>query len=461
MTDERATILLVDDEPDFLHFAQLNLEDQGYAVSTAESARMAHGVLADREFDVVVVDVRMPGVDGISFMEKVKAGGYEGQFIVLTGFGSIDGAVQAMRKGAFTYLTKPTNPGDLAMEIEKAVRMSAVTRENTRLREKLAELTSGDTLLGDSPAMRRVKQLVSAAAACDSPVLITGESGTGKDVAARAVHGLSLRRSFRMVTVNCAAVPADLWESEMFGYEKGAFTGATGRKQGKIELAGRGTLFLDEILELPGQVQPKLLRVLENKCFERVGGVQTITVDFRLICATNRDLEEAIQAERFRKDLFYRLNVIPIHIPPLRERRNDIMPLAQHFLSLYSQDMKKRLEFTSEAEQRLEDYDWPGNVRELRNAIERAVVFAAGNQIGHLDLGLGSNHTTHASMPAIYSPMPNAANETMPLREAMAEFQRDFIQHALNQNNGNITVTAKQLQMARETLQRLVKKHRL
>ncbi|HAI86735.1 MAG TPA: hypothetical protein DCL63_07085, partial [Firmicutes bacterium] len=200
MTDERATILLVDDEPDFLHFAQLNLEDQGYAVSTAESARMAHGVLADREFDVVVVDVRMPGVDGISFMEKVKAGGYEGQFIVLTGFGSIDGAVQAMRKGAFTYLTKPINPGDLAMEIEKAVRMSAVTRENTRLREKLAELTSGDTLLGDSPAMRRVKQLVSAAAACDSPVLITGESGTGKDVAARAVHGLSLRRSFRMVT---------------------------------------------------------------------------------------------------------------------------------------------------------------------------------------------------------------------------------------------------------------------
>jgi len=277
-----ARIILVDDEPDFLHFMQLSLADCGYQVQTPTGSAEAYSMMASANFDVAVIDVRMPGTTGIELMESMRKQGFVGQVIMLTGHGSIDGAVDAMRKGAFTYLTKPIRPDDLALEIGKALRLSEVTNENRRLREELAELAGGQALIGDSKPMREVRRLVAAAAACDSPVLITGESGTGKDVVTRAIHGLSSRHSYRLVKVNCAAVPGDLWESEMFGHEKGAFTGAVARKHGKVELADGGTLFLDEVADIPAQIQPKFLRVLEDKCFERIGGTSTIKVDFRL-----------------------------------------------------------------------------------------------------------------------------------------------------------------------------------
>ncbi|MEA4884455.1 MAG: sigma-54 dependent transcriptional regulator [Clostridia bacterium] len=455
----RAKIMLVDDEPDFLHFMQLSLADCGYQVQTATGSAQAYAIMASSDFDVAVVDVRMPTMSGIELMESVRTQGFAGQVIVLTGHGSIDGAVEAMRKGAFTYLTKPIRPDDLALEIDKALRLSEVTSENRRLREELAELTGGQALVGSSEPMMRVRRLAAAAAACDSPVLITGESGTGKDVVTRAIHALSCRHNYRLVKVNCAAVPGDLWESEMFGHEKGAFTGAVARKQGKVELAAGGTLFLDEVADIPAPVQPKFLRVLEDKCFERVGGTSTISVDFRLICATNRELEQEAAMGRFREDLYYRVCVIPIHMPALRERPDDIPALAVHFAHSYAREMNKRVNLAPSALELLRQQPWRGNVRELKNVVERAMVFAQSDVIDELELAAHLSGPPLGSSPSL-TQSASCPPEDLPLKQALSQYQCSYIKLALARHDGNVTRAADDLGIARETLHRMLRQMR-
>jgi len=454
-----ARIILVDDEPDFLHFMQLSLADCGYQVRTATGSAEAYSMMASADFDVAVIDVRMPGKTGIELMESMRTQGFAGQVIMLTGHGSIDGAVDAMRKGAFTYLTKPIRPDDLALEIGKALRLSQITHENRRLREELAELTGGQALIGDSKPMMEVRRLVAAAAACDSPVLITGESGTGKDVVTRAIHALGSRHSYRLVKVNCAAVPGDLWESEMFGHEKGAFTGAVARKHGKVELADGGTLFLDEVADIPAQIQPKFLRVLEDKCFERIGGTSTIKVDFRLICATNRRLDQEAAEGRFREDLYYRLCVIPIHMPALRERPDDIPLLAAHFAASYAKEMNRRVHLAPRALELLKQQSWRGNVRELKNVIERAVVFMQSDTIDAQELAAHLSSTPRGAASGSRQPS-TYPSKGLPLEQALAEYRRFYVSQALARHNGNVTRAASDLGIARETLHRMMRKMR-
>jgi two-component system NtrC family response regulator len=454
-----ARIILVDDEPDFLHFMQLSLTDCGYRVEIATGSAEACAMVASSEFDVAVIDVRMPEMTGIELMEHMRKQGFRGQIIVLTGHGSIDGAVEAMRKGAFTYVTKPIRPDDLALEIDKALRLSVITDENRRLREELAELTSRQTLIGDSEPMTRIRRLVSVAAACDSPVLITGESGTGKDVVARAIHALSPRNRYRLVKVNCAAVPDDLWESEMFGHEKGAFTGAVARKHGKVELADRGTLFLDEVSDIPVQVQPKFLRVLEDKCFERVGGTCTVNVDFRLVCATNRQIDQEVATGRFREDLYYRICVILIHMPPLRERPDDIPLLALHFAQSYAREMNKCVSLAPSALELLKQQPWRGNVRELKNVVERAMVFANSHAIDAQELAAHLSGTSVGGSSRV-SQSAVATTQGLPLQQAVAEYRRSYINQALARHGGNVTHAALDLGIARETLHRILRQAR-
>lgn len=378
-------ILVVDDEESQREMVGGFLEKQGYSVSLADSGEEALKQGQDKFFEIALVDLKMPGMNGIELLSKLKEINPEIQVIVMTAYGTIETAVEAMRKGAFHYVNKPIDLEELNVNIKKALESHQVLAENRYLKEQLEEKYKDLKIIGQSKAIQDVLSTVARVAKSDTTVLIRGESGTGKELVARAVHTLSQRASQKFITLSCAAIPETLLESELFGYEKGAFTGAARRKEGRFELADSGTLFLDEIGDLSLETQIKLLRVIETQEFERLGGNETIKVNVRIISATNQDLENKIKEKSFREDLYYRLNVVSIFISPLRERKEDIIPLVDHFIQKYNQKTGKKIQgITKEAKDILLSYPWPGNVRELENVIERGVVLSREKQLINL-----------------------------------------------------------------------------
>lgn len=372
-------ILVVDDEALMRSFLQETLERKGLTVDVAEGVKKATAFLKSHPYDLVLTDLRMPDGSGLDLLKKCNSLQPQALVVIMTAFGSIENAVEAMQKGAFNYLLKPFTPDTIEAIIEKGEGHLSLVNENHYLRE-IAQKESG--VIAESRQMKQLLKEVEQIANSHASVLIRGESGTGKEVVARAIHALSPRKKEPYICVNCAAIPDTLIESEFFGHEKGAFTGATNKRHGRFELAHTGTLLLDEVTEIPLSLQPKLLRVLQERTFERVGGSKPIEVDVRIISTTNRDPKEAIEEKLFREDLFYRLNVIPLYLPPLRERKEDIAPLASHFLSLYCQENHKPMKTLSpKALERLCNYPWPGNIRELGNLIERTVVLDHGPEI--------------------------------------------------------------------------------
>jgi len=387
------SLLIVDDELHVRESLSRWFIEDGYEVETADSARSALALLGRRRFDVVITDIKMPGMDGLELLKRIREVDPGVSIILITAYASVSTAVEALKAGAYDYLVKPFDPEELSRVVEKACEHVRLKEENLALKERLA--TAGKELVvGESREMKRVMELVESVAPTDTTVMIRGESGTGKELIARLIHAKSPRSFGPMVAVNCGALPEGILESELFGHEKGAFTGATGRRKGKLELADGGTLFLDEIGEIPPKVQVELLRALEEKQIVRVGGSQPVPVDFRVVCATNRDLEEALRDGSFREDLYYRIAVFRIDLPPLRERPEDIMPIAEHYLERFSRAMGRRVTgFSEDARKLMLAYHWPGNIRELVNAVERALVVCPEGEIlpEHLPiLGRGS-----------------------------------------------------------------------
>jgi DNA-binding NtrC family response regulator len=380
MSMPHGKILIVDDDSSIRKVLGFILEESGYEVRSAASGGEALDAIEKERPDLILTDIKMPGMDGIALLKQIRKIDDTIIVIVLTAFGSVETAVEAMKNGAADYLTKPISRDELTLTVEKTLRMRALEEENVSLRESIGERFDFENIVGLSPAMNAVFDMVRKVAATDASVLITGESGTGKELFARAIHFNGPRRSARLVTVNCAAIPGDLLESELFGHVRGAFTGAIRNKDGKFHLAHRGTIFLDEIGSLPHPLQAKLLRALQEKEIQRVGAEETEIVDVRVIAATNRPLPDLIRRGEFREDLFYRLNVVPLAIPPLRERASDIPLLVSHFAARFGG--ARRVAFSPEAIEILDAYPWPGNVRELENFCERIILMTSGDRIG-------------------------------------------------------------------------------
>jgi len=453
-----AHVLIVDDEVNIRRVLAAMLKREGYEVTTAADGEQALAVLHKTPVHVVVTDLVMPRVGGMELLRRVTADFPDVPVILITAHGSVDSAVAALKAGAFDYITKPFEQEELKKVIAKAARAHDLEIQNLH-----ANLADGDRppLVGHSPAMRAIYDMVARVADSPSTVLITGESGTGKELIAKALQRGSSRRDKPLIKVNCAAIPKDLVESELFGYEKGAFTGAVGSKPGRFELADGGTLFLDEIGEIPVEIQVKLLRALQESEFERVGGIKTLSVDVRLIAATNRDLKALISEGRFREDLYYRLAVVPIALPPLRDRKDDIPLLVQHFIEKYDRRLGKRVEgIEDEALQVLMAYGWPGNIRELENLMERSVLFADGPRIEAASLpdslrerGGGAALPIAAVGPLGAIAAPSGASMKEIVRQAQAELEKELIGRALADTGGNVTRAAKRLQISRKSLQ--------
>jgi DNA-binding NtrC family response regulator len=389
MSEPKPCLLIVDDEQVVRDSLVHWFTEEGYRVEAAATAAEALARLASGDVDLIIADIRMPGMDGLELLEKIQSEQLDTAVIIMTGYASVESAVRALKHGAFDYITKPFDPDDLSVVVRNALEQQRLKRENRMLREQLAESQAVPELIGQSEAMRRVKEQIETVAPVDTTVLIEGESGTGKELVARAIHRLSPRRYNPMVVVHCGALTETLIESELFGHEKGAFTGAQYRKKGKFEAAMGGTIFLDEIADISLKTQTDLLRVLQEREIVRVGGTQPIKVDFRVIAATNRNLAELVKEGRFRSDLYYRLNVFTIHLPPLRERHGDVPLLAQYFLEKFSRQMNRKFTgFDRAAMEALVSYHWPGNVRELENVIERAVVVGREPLIRASDLAI-------------------------------------------------------------------------
>jgi len=386
MVKDRQTgigILIVDDEEDTLDACTQALIKEGYHIDTANRAQEALEKVEAKNYRLVIADIKMPGMDGIELLQRIKRLDPQIEVIMITGYATIETAVKSMKEGAYDYLPKPFTPEELRVRVKKALEKQSLILENIDLREKLRTRKETRILLGQSQKMKEIEGLIEKVAKTNSTVMILGETGTGKELVAHEIHARSLRAQNPMITVNCAAIPSELLESELFGHEKGAFTGATRNRKGSFELAHGGTIFLDEIGHMSLDLQVKLLRVLQEKEIKPVGSETTIAVDVRIIAATNKDLKEAIRRGEFREELYYRLNVVPIHLPPLRERREDIPLLAEYFLKKYNQEVKKSIQGISpEAMTILLNYSWPGNVRELENVIERAVILEEGDMIG-------------------------------------------------------------------------------
>ena len=380
-------ILILDDELNYLLVLDAILSDAGYKVTTLSDPEMGLAFLEESEVDVVVTDMKMPKLTGKDVLDHVKKHYSYIPVLIMTAFGSIEAAVEAMRTGAFDYITKPFSNEELLLSISKAMQFARAQQENRHLRRQIQERFGPENIVARDKSMRHVLDMVHRAAPSRSTVLVTGESGTGKELIAKAIHNDSPRKDGPFISVNCMALNTGVLESELFGHEKGSFTGAVSRRRGRFELADKGTLFLDEIGELSHDMQVKLMRVLQERCFERVGGTESVEVDIRIVAATNRDLTKAVADGRFREDLFYRLNVVSIHLPPLRERREDIPFLAAHFLDRYARENSRELKgFTPSAMDYLSAYEWPGNVRQLENVIERCVVMCTGDTVSAEDL---------------------------------------------------------------------------
>ena len=438
-------ILIVDDELSVRQSLQSWFSEDGYTVDTAEDATVALGKMQNGAWDIILLDIKMPGMDGLTLMEKIRERNLDVIIIIITAYATVDTAVRALKEGAFDYVTKPVDPDELTHLIRNAVRQRMLTKENVILKEKVDQLQAHDIIIGDSPQIRKVIELVKSVAQTDVTVIIRGESGTGKELIARAIHANSKRRYFPIIPVNCGALTETLLESELFGHEKGAFTGAQYRRKGRLEMANGGTLFLDEVGTLGMKTQIDLLRVFESKQFTRVGGEKTIKVDFRIICATNADLEQAVHSGSFREDLYYRLNVFSIVIPPLRERRSDIPELATYFVKKYSMIMNKAMkEIAPAAMDVLVQYHWPGNVRELENAIERAMVVGKPPLIQPHDLPIHLNEENNH-----------------PKSDSLWEIEKAHIGHVLEKFNDNITRAAEALNIDRVTLYNKIEKYGL
>lgn len=449
-------VLVVDDEESVCQMLSDVLSDEGYRVETAADGREALEKLEQEHFDVALVDIRMPEVDGMRLLERIQAAGLTLPVIMMTAYGTTDTAIQAMKLGAFDYVLKPFNLEDLLITLRKAVEMERMAREVAALRKELAgDSSRAQVMVGRAPAMQELYKQIGRVAASNATVLILGESGTGKELVATAIHHNSARKDGPFVKINCAALPENLLESELFGHEKGAFTGAVSRKLGKFEVAHGGTILLDEVSEISPAVQAKLLRVLQEREFERVGGTKSIQVDVRLLAATNKNLEELVREGLFREDLYFRLNVVTIHVPPLRERKEDIPLLVEHYLKTLEQPSGKEIKgFSPEAMRLLMSYDWPGNVRELKNVCERVMVMATGPVIMPEDLPYNLRPEGR-EMEA----EGRWSNKT--LKEIVADVERTVILRALKEHGGNRTRAAEALGINRRSLYAKLKEYGL
>ncbi len=440
--DAKMSVMIVDDEmivrESFLQW----FRKMGHVTDTAKSGPEALKKLDQYPFDLLFVDIKMPGMDGIELLEKVKRKYPDVIVVIITAYGSIESSVKAMKLGASDYLLKPFKPNELNLVLEKAIQQKKLARESGYLKRSLEKITRFDNMIGQSAAMEKVFNIIVKISPSDASVLILGETGTGKELVAKAVHAQSERRQQPFIAVNCGAVPDSILGSELFGHQKGAFTGAVNTRKGFFEIVSGGTLFLDEIGEISPKMQVDLLRVLEEKKITRIGGSQTIDVDFRLIAATCRNLEEAIQTERFREDLYYRVNVITIQLPPLRERKEDIPLLVAHFINQFSHDTTKPInEVKPAAMHLLQNHEWPGNIRELKNAIERAIVLSKAPVLDAADFSF-----------------LKATPPSDPPKLTLYENEKRYIQQTLDDFDWNVTQAAKFLDIHRVTLHKKIKR---
>ena len=460
---EEAKILVVDDELIVCRSCLRILEGVGYEVETVQNGKAALERVREKPFDMVIVDLKMPGIDGIEVLRSIKKTNPEIIVIMITGYSTVETAVEAMKLGAFDYIPKPFTPDELEIIVEKALEKKRLLFENRYLRQQLQTRYKFDNIIGKSKKMQEVYKSVEKVAPTDSTVLIYGESGTGKELIARAIHYSSPRKDKQFMSIDCGALTESLLESELFGHVKGSFTGAIVTKPGLFEVANGGTFFLDEIGDISLSIQAKLLRVLQEREFKRVGGTKMIKVDIRLIAATNKDLEKMIKEGTFREDLFYRLNIVPIFLPPLKERQGDIPLLACHFLEKYNREGDKNIKGISpEAMELLVEYDWPGNVRELENIIERMVVMTEEEIIRpeHLPLNIRKKEADFKlTIPENNEELKRLKKQ---LREqAVERVEKPFVIEALKRNNWNVTKSAKDVGMKRQNFQALMRKYHI
>jgi len=462
MDDGPLTVLVVDDEERLVRSCARILEGEGYGVYTASRMEEALALLRKHAPDIVLTDLRLPDGDGMEVLRAARGADPDVVVVMITAFATVDSSIEAIREGAYDYLPKPFTATQLQVLLGRASRQIRLARDNARLRAQLRERDSLDNVVGTSAPMRQLAELVQRVAPTDASVFLTGASGSGKELIARALHRHSGRREGPFVAVNCAAFPEHLLESELFGHEKGAFTGAETTKRGLMELASGGTFFLDEVCDMSLELQAKLLRALEERRIRRVGGEQEIRVDIRVLAATNRDPDAAIEAGALRQDLYYRLNVVPMRVPSLRERREDIPLLAEHFLreyaARYDRDGSAGLRLTAEALEALERYDWPGNVRELRNVMERVVSLAEpGGRIVRSDLPPEVRGAEVEEGPAHRTDLPFHEAKS----RAIERFERAYLRSLLAGTGGNISAAARAADMDRKTIHRLLDKHGL
>ncbi|MBT8454233.1 MAG: sigma-54 dependent transcriptional regulator [Deltaproteobacteria bacterium] len=455
---ETKQVLVADDEENLRRILKAQLQHDGYEVHCVSNGEAVLKAMAEHHIDVLITDLRMPKLDGMQVLKAVGERFPNVPVIMITAHGTVDTAVEALKLGAFDYVTKPFDRAEFRAVVAKAARTRELSQKHV----------SGDPnergryrIIGESEPMRDVYDVIEKVADTPSTVLITGESGTGKELIARALHENSSRKNKPFVSVNCAAIPPDLLESELFGYERGAFTGAVTSKPGRFELAHGGTLFLDEIAEIPVSMQVKLLRALQEQQFERVGGIKTITVDSRLITATNRNLKESIAEGGFREDLYYRLNVVHVHLPPLRARPTDIPLLLEHFVSKFNDKLDRSVTgFDDQSKEHLLGYAWPGNIRELENIVERCMIFAEDGEVGtqHLPPEIReAEGPIGAGLVSGTAATPGTTGLKEAVREATLRLEREFIGRALNQTGGNVTHTARLLKISRKSLQNKMK----
>lgn len=443
---EANSILIVDDEKIVRESLFHWFEEEGYKIDMAEDAENALKIFEKGKYDLMLVDMKMPGMSGLDLLDKIKEVDDECIFILITAYASVTTAIKALKNGAYDYITKPIDPDELEHIVQKAISQKKLTKENVQLKEQIDEIIKPDNLIGESRQMKKIYDLVTTVSQTDTTVMLRGESGTGKELVAKAIHINSKRKYFPIITVNCGALAETLLESELFGHEKGSFTGAHYRRKGKFEMADGGTIFLDEIGSISTKMQVELLRVIESKQFTRVGGNENIKSDFRIIAATNEPLENVVKEGKFREDLYYRLNVFTIFIPPLRERRDDIPLLAYYFINKFNSAMNKNMKNISpEALEFLVNYEWPGNVRELENAIERALVVGKGDTIKIDDL------------PFHVTPKPKFDDGDL----SLSSMEKKHIYNVLEENNWHISRSAEILKIDRITLYNKINKYGL
>ena len=456
-------VLVLDDEENICKSCAEVLQDDGYKVTTCTRPADAFARLAEEHIDLVLLDLKMPEVNGIDVLKQIKGGDQETMVIIITGYATVETAVASLKLGAFDYVSKPFTPDELSLAVRRAFEHKRLVAENTYLREELIRKFEFDNIIGESEPVKDVCELIKRVAPTDATVLVDGESGTGKELVARALHDNSPRRDKNFVVVDCASLAQSVIESELFGYVKGAFTGAAETKQGLLELADGGTLFLDEIANINLDIQAKLLRVLQEQEFKRVGDSRSRKTDIRFVAATNRDLEKLIKAGLFREDLFYRLDVFRISLPPLRERREDVPLLARYFLNIFAKRMHKDVEgFSAEATTLLKEHDWPGNVRELKNMVERLVIMvddavANSSEVSYA-LG-GKTRKMAASVPKTAEDLKKVRREIT--QRVTDDVESAFVLEALKRNNWNVTKAAEDVGLLRPNFHALMRKHHI